>query len=225
MTLVVSDTLPPNRTPPEAGVVPILLALGKRRPSVPNPAPRAAVERTEERDLLPSYFPNSGSIQSTGRTHGRRVQSSADLVSIEPGAVTGFSRLLCPFGNSGKKATGCETAGFVAHARLERRPTNRGVSDQRADPLSCRFRRRTQPVRPRRSAMPLRIMSMFRGARGDTSISSERLTGPRSLILAMTERPFRKLVTRTSECSGSERCAAVACTASSRSPLAVRRPT
>src|SRR5690349_268674 len=55
MTLVVSDTLPPNRNPHEAGVVPIVLALGEAG-RASNPAPRAAVARTERGDLLASTF-------------------------------------------------------------------------------------------------------------------------------------------------------------------------
>ena len=60
------------------------------------------------------------------------------------------------------------------------------------------------------SAIPLSIISIAAAARGDISISSDGLTGPRSLIRTITERPFRRFVTRTSEFSGSERCAAVA---------------
>lgn len=51
----------------------------------------------------------------TGRWVGtpRRVQSSPDSESIEPRTMTCFSLLLCLSGNSGKKATGYETAGLV----------------------------------------------------------------------------------------------------------------
>src|SRR6266513_2186167 len=62
-------------------------------------------------------------------------------------------------------------------------------------------------------------------ARGERSIESRRLTGPRSLIVTTTERPFFRLVTLTRECIGRLRCAAVGCAVSRRSPVAVSRPT
>src|SRR5215468_5324248 len=46
-------------------------------------------------------------------------------------------------------------------------------------------------------------------AAGVTSITRPRTNGPLSLISTTTDRPFRRLVTRTLVPNGSERCAAV----------------
>src|SRR5262249_47274872 len=68
---------------------------------------------------------------------------------------------------------------------------------------------------------PADFMSSASAALGDTSINSRVLTGPRSVTRTTTERPLFRLVTRASELSGNERCAAVAWMRSSRSPLLV----
>lgn len=63
-----------------------------------------------------------------------------------------------------------------------------------------------------------------RAAVGVTSMTRPRTNGPRSLIRTTTERPLRRLVTRTIVPNGSVRCAAVMPLALAVSPLAVRPP-
>src|SRR5437763_17176859 len=64
-----------------------------------------------KREFLPSTFRIPIDTVGAQGTAGR-IQSSTDLESIEPKATAGFSLSLCPLGHSGKKATGCETAGY-----------------------------------------------------------------------------------------------------------------
>src|SRR5438477_13097588 len=64
-----------------------------------------------KREFLPSTFRIPIDTVGARGTAGR-IQSSTDLESIEPKATAGFSLSLCPLGHSGKKATGCETAGY-----------------------------------------------------------------------------------------------------------------
>src|SRR5260370_30309713 len=64
-----------------------------------------------KRELLPSTFRIP--IDTVGaQGTSERIQSSTDLESIEPKATAGFLPPLCPLGNSGKKATSCETRGY-----------------------------------------------------------------------------------------------------------------
>jgi hypothetical protein len=58
----------------------------------------------------------------------------------------------------------------------------------------------------------------------ERSITRPLAWGPRSLIRTTTERPFRRLVTRTFVPKGRVRWAAVNCPGLKVSPLAVRRP-
>src|SRR4051794_28369277 len=158
------------------------------------------------------------------RDAGQIVQSTMDLLSIQPALRPGFSLPPCSFGHSCRKATACETVGFAANGiSPDRRFPNQRSPDQRSEELPTPAAEETGSTMT--WAIPWPIMSIAAAARGDISISSEGLTGPRSLIRTITERPFCRFVTRTSECSGSERCAAVAWTVSSRSPLEVSRPT
>jgi hypothetical protein len=64
-----------------------------------------------KREFLPSTFRIPIDTVGAQGTAGR-IQSSTDLESIEPKATAGFSPPLCPLGHSGRKATGCETAGY-----------------------------------------------------------------------------------------------------------------
>src|SRR5262252_7290601 len=61
-------------------------------------------------------------------------------------------------------------------------------------------------------------------AAGVTSMTRPRTKGPRSLIRTTTERPLRRLVTRTCVPNGRVRCAAVKPFARAISPLAVLPP-
>ena len=66
-----------------------------------------------KREFLPSTFRIP--IDTVGaQGTAERIQWSADLESIEPTTLSGFSPPLCPLGHSGKKATSCETGGYQA---------------------------------------------------------------------------------------------------------------
>src|SRR5438552_2402347 len=80
-------------------------------PAVSRPALVAPNRMNRRREFLPSTLRIPIDTVGAQGTAGR-IQSSADLESIEPKATPGFSPSLCPLGNSGKKATGCETAGY-----------------------------------------------------------------------------------------------------------------
>jgi hypothetical protein len=115
MTLVVSDTLPPIE-PRIGGGAPHSCSrstgTGRASPSAPLPGGKRT-EKARCYQPLPEFRIDSVHGQGTPC----RIQSSTDSESIEPWPETGFSRPLCPLSNSGKKATGYETVGFV-----ERRP-------------------------------------------------------------------------------------------------------
>src|SRR5260370_37445385 len=64
-----------------------------------------------KREFLPSTFRIPIDTVGAQGTAGR-IQSSADLESIEPKATTGFSPPLRPLGNSGKQATSRDTPGY-----------------------------------------------------------------------------------------------------------------
>jgi hypothetical protein len=115
MTFVVSDTLPPIVPRIRREWSPIL-PTRPTRPGVPRPAPTRCTQAYRKSVLLPTTSRIQGRY-SRWADAPRRIQSSADSESIEPRAEASFSRLLCLFGNSGKKATGYETAGLVACGR------------------------------------------------------------------------------------------------------------
>jgi hypothetical protein len=73
-------------------------------------------------------------------------------------------------------------------------------------------------------ATPPSVNPILRAAAGDKSRLRLRVRGPRSFTLTSTERPFRRLVTRTIEPIGSVLEAAVRRLGSNRSPLEVRLP-
>jgi hypothetical protein len=73
-------------------------------------------------------------------------------------------------------------------------------------------------------ATPLFVSPILWAAAVDRSILRPGVTGPRSLILTLTQRPFCRLVTRTIDPIGSVFEAAVKPLGSKPSPFAVRRP-
>jgi hypothetical protein len=85
-------------------MVPNLLAPGRDGPSAPALALLPECKRTGRLSCcrLLSVF-RLDTVRGQGTV--RRIQSSANSESIEPRLELGFSRLLCPFGHSGKKAT------------------------------------------------------------------------------------------------------------------------
>src|ERR1700693_1900895 len=104
-----SFTLPPIVQPRIAAhMVPD--GSSRQTPTERPPLPCADTANTANRkgELLPTTFRiRIDTVRRQGTT--LRIQSRADSESIEPTGGHGFSRPLCPFGNSGKKATCCET--------------------------------------------------------------------------------------------------------------------
>ena len=76
----------------------------------------------------------------------------------------------------------------------------------------------------RTGCFPARVIDRCSAARLDRSIFRPLMKGPQSLTRTLTERPFARLVTLTSEPSGTALEAAVSSRARNRSPLAVLRP-
>src|ERR1051326_3703093 len=131
---------------------------------------------------------------------------------------------MCPLSHSGKKVTSCETVGLESAGHRHENDggrTGRGVGE--GESYCCV--RATATCSIVTGTTPSCRIESSSAARGERSIERRRLTGPRSLIVTTTERPFFRLVTLTRECIGRLRCAAVGCAVSRRSPVAVSRPT
>jgi len=96
----------PNRPAPRRGA-PIPRQLLWHTPTkASSPAlPIPSFKRTEKASCYRLLIPiRIDTVRRQGTT--RRIQSSADFLSIERAGEPGFSCLLCPLGNSGKNATG-----------------------------------------------------------------------------------------------------------------------
>lgn len=96
-------------------------------------------------------------------------------------------------------------------------PVSRAVLRPRCDGGTLNTRTRT-------GASPCPVKPSRRAAARDRSMIRFPIQGPRSRIRTITDRPFRKFVTRTRVPSGRVRCAAIISCSLNGSPHAIRWP-
>src|SRR5437763_14921162 len=91
-------------------MVPASLTLG----TLAEPPLARLPERSEPKEcVVADYFTNSESIQSPGRPRPEEYNRASIRSQLSRRQGQAFRCRMCLFSNSGKKATGCETAGLV----------------------------------------------------------------------------------------------------------------